>query len=140
MDVFPFGILYVGSALHSAGYKVRLVHCTSEETNIHLEQILSEEPLFVGFSVMTGPQIVPSVEMSRITKKASNIPIVWGSPHSSLIPEQCLLEDYIDIVVIGEGEETAVIGYITYKLELEEAERSRWERYLIRLYKLLPGR
>lgn len=79
-DVFPFGILYVGSALHAAGYQVRLVHCTQWDMRSHVESILSEQPLFVGFSVMTGPQIVPSVEMSRAIKGASRVPIVWGGP------------------------------------------------------------
>jgi radical SAM superfamily enzyme YgiQ (UPF0313 family) len=33
---------------------------------------------------------------------------VWGGVHPSLLPEQCLNEPFVDIVCIGEGEETIV--------------------------------
>lgn len=107
-EILPWGILSVGSALRYAGYEINLIHCTDREIRRKINQILAENPLFVGFSVMTGAQTKHSAIMSKLLKKESDIPIVWGGPHPTLLPEQCLQEDYIDVVVIGEGEETTV--------------------------------
>jgi len=36
------------------------------------------------------------------------VPILWGGIHPSLLPQQCLKENYIDFVIVGEGEETII--------------------------------
>ncbi len=106
--LIPLGPLQVGSALKKAGYDVEIIHCTQEDIDKEAEKILEEEPLFVGFSVITGIQTLHSAIMSKRIKEKSSTPIIWGGIHPSLLPEMCLKEDYIDIVVIGEGEETIV--------------------------------
>lgn len=118
MHVPPLGIMYLGDALKKKGYRVRIFHISEHmgqrheniirNANKYLRFILDEEPLLVGFSVLTGVGIRSAVALSRMIKKSSNIPVVWGNVHASLLPEQCLGEDYIDIVCIGEGEETIV--------------------------------
>ncbi len=108
MDCPPLGILYVGSALQKAGYQVQILHISPEQVDESVQQILDKNPLYVGFSVFTGSAIRSYAEMSRKIKRYSNIPIVWGNVHPSSLPEQCLQETYIDYVVIGEGEITAV--------------------------------
>ena len=57
---------------------------------------------------MTGIQTQHSAELSKKIKEKSNIPIVWGGIHPSLLPKECLQEDYIDYVIISEGEVTIV--------------------------------
>ncbi|MFQ5787330.1 MAG: B12-binding domain-containing radical SAM protein, partial [Thermodesulfobacteriota bacterium] len=104
----PTGLLYVGGALRKAGYEVELLHITPEEVQESVKKIVQMSPLFVGFSVFTGDAMRAHGEMCREIKRLSRIPIVWGNVHPSLLPEQCLNESYIDIVVIGEGEVTAV--------------------------------
>lgn len=50
-----------------------------------------------------------AVETSKKLKiRNPSFTIVWGGMHPSLVPQQCLKDDFVDIVVIGEGEETAV--------------------------------
>lgn len=108
-DIMPLGLLHVGSALMNAGFDVKVIHCTEKEIERTATDIAGERPLFVGFSVMTGPQTLHSALLSAAIKRAAaNIPIVWGGIHPSLVPEQCLSENYIDFVVIGEGEETSI--------------------------------
>jgi radical SAM superfamily enzyme YgiQ (UPF0313 family) len=102
------GLLYVGSALKRAGYEVEIIHIYEDEIESAAKKIIKKNPLFVGFSVMTGMQTYHSAQMSKIIKQNSGIPIVWGGIHPTLLPEQCLSEDYIDIIVMREGEETAV--------------------------------
>ena len=55
---------------------------------------------------MTEPQLQFALEISRIAKKYGNSPVVWGGVHPSLLPEQTLENENIDVVVQGEGEET----------------------------------
>lgn len=104
----PWGVIYLGGALKRAGFEVEIIHCIPEKINETVEKVISEEPLFVGFSVITGPDVLYSAMASKEIKKNSDTPIVWGGIHPSLLPEQCIKEDYIDMVVTGEGEETVV--------------------------------
>ncbi len=106
--ILPIGILSVGSALKKFGFEVELVNISEKEIEAAVEQIISKNPLYVGFSVMTGRQTMHSANMSKRLKERSDLKIVWGGIHPSLLPEQCLNENYIDYVIVGEGEETAV--------------------------------
>lgn len=118
MHVPPLGIMYLGDALKKKGYRTKIFHISEHygqrdeqiirNVRKYFQIILNEKPLFVGFSVLTGVGIRSAVALSRMIKKSSSIPVVWGNVHPSLLPEQCLGEDYIDIVCIGEGEETAI--------------------------------
>ncbi len=71
-----------------------------------LKRLLDKNPLFVGIGVMTGKQILFSLEASKIIKKNSNVPVMWGGPHPSLLPKQTLKHPLIDYVIVGEGEIT----------------------------------
>lgn len=108
MHIPPLGLLYVGDALKKAGYEVEVFHLSTEQIHEYVLKILAKSPLFVGFSVFTGEAIRACAEMCREIKRNSKIPIVWGNAHPSLLPHKCLSEEYIDFVVIGEGEVTAV--------------------------------
>ena len=55
---------------------------------------------------MTGPPIAHALTFSRFIKEAVNIPVVWGGIHPTLLAQQTLAHPDIDIVVIGEGDET----------------------------------
>jgi anaerobic magnesium-protoporphyrin IX monomethyl ester cyclase len=106
--ILPLGILSVGSALKKNGFDVELVNITEKEIESTAESIIKQKPLLVGFSVMTGRQTKHSADMSTLIKSKSDMPILWGGIHPSLLPEQCLKEDYIDFVIVGEGEETVI--------------------------------
>lgn len=61
----------------------------------------------VGISSMTGPQILGALEAAAIIRRyAPDVPIVWGGVHPSLLPEQTIRHDLVDIVVVGDGEQT----------------------------------
>ena len=107
--IHPLSTLYLGDALRKAGYEVRVYNIFANEMDTSLEEILGLEPLFIGFSVLTGLQTKYSAIMSKkIKARAPGIPIVWGGVHPSLLPEDCLRQDCIDIVARGEGEELVV--------------------------------
>ena len=107
--ILPLGILSVGSALKKSGFDVELINITENEIDEMAKLLVNKKPLYLGLSVMTGRQTAHSAKLSQKIKILSPLlPIVWGGIHPSLLPEQCLSEDYIDYVVIGEGEETAI--------------------------------
>lgn len=104
----PLGLLYVGDALKKAGYNVAVFHICEDDINNYIEDILKLNPTWIGFSVNTGWSINSAIELSKKLKEKTSAPIVWGNAHPSLMPDQCLKNDAIDYVVIGEGEITSV--------------------------------
>lgn len=104
----PYGLLYVADALRKKGYKPIIVHCHQDEIR-KFEKALAEHKkdlIYVGFSCLTGPPIMSTLKASKLVKDAK-IPVVWGGTHASILPSECLKEEEIDFIVIGEGECTS---------------------------------
>jgi radical SAM superfamily enzyme YgiQ (UPF0313 family) len=103
----PQSLLAIATPLDLAGYKVRII---DQRIEPHWKEVLlaeiEKQPICFGVSSMTGPQIRYGLEASKIIKQNSNIPVIWGGVHPSLLPEQTLENENVDIVVQGEGEET----------------------------------
>jgi radical SAM superfamily enzyme YgiQ (UPF0313 family) len=104
----PLALLFVGEAARQAGHEVKIV-----DRNIEFfskKFIKKFKPDVVGVSVFTGPLIKDAVEISKFIKRelGSGTKIVWGGIHPSLLPEQTISNDFIDFLVIGEGEVTFV--------------------------------
>ncbi len=58
---------------------------------------------------MTGSVIYDAIEISNLVReKRPDLKIIFGGVHSSLLPEETVKNPFIDIVVIGPGEDTAV--------------------------------
>jgi anaerobic magnesium-protoporphyrin IX monomethyl ester cyclase len=106
----PFSILYLASALEKNDFKVKLYHEIGSPKNIRyiLEDIATHLPIFVGLSTMTGPSLIPTKIASQKIKENIKVPVVWGGLHPTMLPEQTLNNDFVDIVVRGEGEEAIV--------------------------------
>lgn len=119
----PFGLLHVASTLIKEGYTVRII---DEVVNLNWQNIVLSEikrnPLIFGVSSMTGKQIKYGLIFSKFVKKHSDVPVVWGGIHASLLPKQTLENENIDFVVKGEGEET--IAELVKALETRQDLRS----------------
>jgi len=62
-----------------------------------------------GVSLLTGPMILPAIEVSRMVKRIrGDLPVVFGGWHPTLESGQTLCEDFVDIVVRHQGETTLV--------------------------------
>jgi radical SAM superfamily enzyme YgiQ (UPF0313 family) len=83
--------------------------------------VAAERPLFVGFSTITGPQLRPVIESSKRVHDLG-IPVVWGGVHATIMPLEVLKEDYVDFVVVNEGEETAQ----EFAIKLATEENPDW--------------
>ncbi len=117
--ILPMGILSVGSALKRHGFEVELINITEKEIDKTVTEVIAKNPLLVALSVMTGRQTKHSAEFSKKIKEHSSVKVLWGGIHPSLLPEQCLAENYIDYVVVGEGEETII--ELTRQLQNQES-------------------
>ena len=102
----PFGIMYVADALEQVGFTCRIFHETAEFLEEFVAQVAAERPLFVGFSTITGPQLKPTIDASKRVHQLG-IPVVWGGVHATIMPTEVLKEEYVDFVIVNEGEETA---------------------------------
>jgi radical SAM superfamily enzyme YgiQ (UPF0313 family) len=102
----PLGILAVSTPLLRAGYRVALIDSTI--TPDFQRRVIEEmkDALCLGISLVTGPMIRETVAIAREVKRVyPNKPVVLGGWHPSLLPDQTLAADYIDMIVIGQGEE-----------------------------------
>lgn len=103
----PLGILAVATPLKRAGFEIVLVDSTI--TPNFKERVLAEtrDALCLGISLVTGPMIRETVEISRAIKERDpDFPIVLGGWHPSLLPRQTLEASYVDYIVRGQGEFT----------------------------------
>ena len=102
----PFGIMYVGSALKTAGWEVKLFHLHLGEENLLYDAIKQKAPLFVGISTIIGPTLRRDIDLSRGLKKMGQT-VVWGGVFASMVPELVMADGAIDYVVKGEAEKSA---------------------------------
>jgi radical SAM superfamily enzyme YgiQ (UPF0313 family) len=61
----------------------------------------------VGISVMGGPQVAPSIALSKaIRERFPATPIAWGGYFPTLYTDTALAAPYVDYAIRGQGEET----------------------------------
>jgi anaerobic magnesium-protoporphyrin IX monomethyl ester cyclase len=71
------------------------------------ERLRSSKPLCVGVSTMTGTQIGFALKAAEIVRHVDpRIPIIWGGVHPTLSAVETIRDELVDIVVVGEGEDT----------------------------------
>ena len=106
---FPLGLGYIAAVLKQNGFDVRLVDPEAESLGFaDLEKMISNwKPLVVGVSSAT-PNFNNAMKIAKITKNVCHDSIVViGGIHASALPEFVLLKSAdVDVVVIGEGENT----------------------------------
>jgi radical SAM superfamily enzyme YgiQ (UPF0313 family) len=102
----PLGILAVSTPLLRAGYQVRIIDSTI--TPDFRKRVLEEldDALCLAVSLVTGPMIRETVAIARAAKQLyPDKPVILGGWHPSLLPEQTLAAEFVDVVVRGQGEE-----------------------------------
>jgi anaerobic magnesium-protoporphyrin IX monomethyl ester cyclase len=102
----PLGILAVSTPLLRAGYQICIVDSTI--TPNFQKRVLDEleDALCLAVSLVTGPMIKETVQIARAAKRLyPKKPVILGGWHPSLLPDQTLAAEYVDIVVKGQGED-----------------------------------
>lgn len=104
--VLQLGLLAISSLLDKEGYDIRLFH--SFDNKNYMDFLKSRDSIIcAGITAMTGHQILDGLKFAKLLRKYKpGVPIVWGGPHPSILADQTLENEYVDIVVRGQGERT----------------------------------
>ncbi len=103
----PFGLLAVGSYVHSKGYEVKIVDCrelivkhkTNDYTQYIIKAVMEFEPDIIGINILTA--LFPEALMiaRELKENFPNCPIIAGGIHPSVEPELTLQQNqYIDLI------------------------------------------
>lgn len=105
----PLGTLYVASAILKAGHEVRFLNGAFMSHKEILKAVSEYRPDFAGlYSTAFGwkKAVRTASDIKRLLK---NVFVCAGGPYPTAMGEQCLTEaEYMDAVVLGEGEITVV--------------------------------
>ncbi len=119
----PHALLTVAAPCLKAGYTVKLLDQRTQYIDPGtLQEQISSDLICIAISTMTGTQIRNALFLAAMVREMTNgkIPIIWGGCHPSVTPEQTLMHDLVDIVAVGEGDETflEIVQAIEHKRSL----------------------
>jgi anaerobic magnesium-protoporphyrin IX monomethyl ester cyclase len=106
----PLSLAFLAGPLKMQGHHVRIIDMQRPEILKNWESnFLEETSDMVGITANT-PQIKQAHEIAKRVKDfSSDVPVILGGPHATLLPEQTFSEfPAFDLIVMGEGEETMV--------------------------------
>lgn len=103
----PLGIAYLAAVLKNEGCLVKIINPRTRYQRLSIQKILNDirefSPDFIGLSFYTENILLLYQYINKL--EILKIPLIAGGPHSSVLPRE-VLNNGIDIVVRGEGEET----------------------------------
>ena len=102
----PLGLLASCRNLHEDREIVIIDQRVHQDWEGRLRQELAKNPLMVGFTAITGRQLLFALEASQVVKDEGEVPVIWGGPHATALPDITLAHPLVDMVIRGEGEAT----------------------------------
>lgn len=110
--MFPANAVQIlGTILHQNQFDVHIVDGRYLNVDDAIQQVLnliSDDLVFIGFSVMTIQVKWAYLVSSGIKKACPDVKIVWGGVHPTLFPEQTVLDNAVDVCVVNECASTIV--------------------------------
>lgn len=103
----PLNLINLATVLKNKGYDVEIINCVIEANSLKIIEGKLSDCLFIGITMLT-PEVPHAYEIMKFVKSKSDTPIVVGGWHCTLFPEQMTACQYIDYVVVGEGEDHIV--------------------------------
>lgn len=100
----PLGLLSIASFLAAHGHQVR-VYDRAVETESVSEVTAAFQPELVGVSLVTYKMLEDALAVSGFCKE-KGLPVIWGGPTASVLPEAVFKNACVDAVSVGEGEQT----------------------------------
>ena len=105
--LIPLSLIALAAPLKSCGFDVKIIDaCINDYTN--LPEDIWKDTILVGISALTGNEIADGINFAKIVREKTPAPIVWGGWHVSMLPEESIANEHVDIVSIGAGQNTIV--------------------------------
>ena len=125
MITIPHGPLALAAGLIKNKISVEIIDevvLTTEVAHQKLKElIVNNEIICVGITTMTGAQIRRGRNFAKVIRDFnSDIPIVWGGAHPSIVPESTIKDEFVDFVVCGDGDETFPLLVNKFKLNEDD--------------------
>jgi len=133
----PLGLAYVAASIREAGHEVSIIDAVGEAPDrvvrtgrvarlgLSIEEIVARiapETQVIGIGAMfTYQWRVVSELIHAIKRSRPELLVVGGGEHFTGLPEESLASSPLDVVVLGEGEETIVELLRRYEAHLEAA-------------------
>ena len=123
----PHALITIAAPVLKSGYSVEIIDQRTQLVNKDvLRNLISSDLFCVGISTMTGLQVRYALGIARMVRELTdgNVPIVWGGCHPSVMPDQTLANENVDIVVVGEGDDSflEIIKALENKESLENIQ------------------
>src|SRR5258708_31574510 len=102
----PLSYIHVAAYLRERGYTPLILdEIFDDMTPEAVDRTIREKNIqVVGIGAMTCEMPQAVTEAQRLKKAHPNLKIVFGGPHPSGDPEECLRTGAVDYVIVGEGE------------------------------------
>lgn len=100
VELFYDGALFADNMLN-----VDFLSYLFDDRNELLLQMKTFEPDMIGFSVFTDTYRRELAFASKI-KKIMDVPVIFGGPHPSLVPDRVLKRPEVDLIAVGEAEKS----------------------------------
>jgi len=104
----PLGLLYVAAMLERAGHEVAAIDAAAELLDVErsAQRVAAFAPDVIGVGSFTVTFETCLRLARRLKALLPDVPLVLGSYHVTLVPEQAMAHDCFDVGVLGEGEFT----------------------------------
>jgi radical SAM superfamily enzyme YgiQ (UPF0313 family) len=102
----PMGLMAASALVDAAGVPVEILDGNVIGQRAVEERLREAQPRIVGITSFTGPMLRAALEISDFAKRNTPATVVWGGVHASILPEQTLANDCVDVVVRFEGDQT----------------------------------
>ncbi|MFA5029382.1 MAG: flippase-like domain-containing protein [Patescibacteria group bacterium] len=103
----PLSLLYLAGYLQkNTPHQVKVLDCPMEDISNEeiVSRIVAEDPDAIGITVLTFSLIDVYLIAQAVRKANPQIKIILGGPHTYLYPEETINNDFVDYLVVGEGE------------------------------------
>jgi len=133
----PLCLLALAATLREHGFEIRIIDAAVEPNYKHALREVIHDAVCLGVSVLTGPMIRGAIEAATFAKSlCPSMPVVFGGWHPTLLPDQTLAEEYVDVVVRGQGEITfcELVKAFENKSSLKDIRGISWKTGVMRTH------
>ncbi len=104
----PLGLLYIAAVLERAGHQVACVDAAAQQLNVAgtVKEVEAFRPDVIGVGSFTVTFETCKKLGAALKGALPGVPIVLGSYHVTLVPEEAMANPQFDVGVLGEGEHT----------------------------------